>query len=320
MPFKRSLWLAAAASVIAFAPANAQLNPSRNITLVVPIAAGGGVDAIGRLVAEKLQERLKQSVVVENRTGAGGTVGTDSVAKAAPDGHTLLLMESSATISKWLNKDVPFDVTTDFAPIARVATSPLMLFAHPSVAAKDAKDVIALAKTTSLSVAIPGVGTPHHLANVLFNAAAKIDITVVPYRGTGPGLADLLAGRVPLMWATPVALIPHVQAGKVNAIAVASRKRADSLPQAATIAESALPGFEVEIWFGVAAPAKTPPSIVAQLAKEIEAIVQLPDVKDRAQKFGLDLSYAGSDELRKVIAADHARYGKAVEGSGLATK
>jgi tripartite-type tricarboxylate transporter receptor subunit TctC len=299
------------------APAAAQLNPSRNITLVVPIAAGGGVDAIGRLVAEKLQERLKINVVVENRTGAGGTVGTDSVAKAAPDGHTLLLMESSATISKWLNKDVPFDVTKDFAPIARVATSPLMLFAHPSVAAKDAKGVIALAKSSQLTVAIPGVGTPHHLANVMLNSAAKIDITVVPYRGTGPGLADVLAGRVPLMWATPVALIPHVQTGKVNAVAVASLKRAASLPQAATIAESALPGFEVEIWFGVAAPAKTPPAIVAQLAKEIEAIMALPDVQKRTAKFGLDVAYAGSDQFRKLVADDHARFGKAVQAAGI---
>jgi tripartite-type tricarboxylate transporter receptor subunit TctC len=320
MPFKRSLWLAAVLSSAFAAPVAAQLNSSRNITLVVPIAAGGGVDAVGRLVAEKLQERLKINVVVENRTGAGGTVGTDAVAKAAPDGHTLLLMESSATISKWLNKGVPFDVITDFAPIARVATSPLMLFAHPSVAAKDAKDVIALAKTSQLTVAIPGIGTPHHLANVLFNSAAKVDLTVVPYRGTGPGLADLLAGRVPLMWATPVALIPHVESRKVNALAVASLKRAPSLPMAATIAESALPGFEVEIWFGVAAPAKTPPAIVAQLAKEIEAVMALPDVKERTAKFGLDIAYAGSEQFRKIIAEDHARYGKAVQSSGIEVK
>ena len=146
MPFKRSLWLAAALSCVFAAPAVAQLNPQRNIILVVPIAAGGGVDAIGRLLAEKLQERLKQNVVVENRTGAGGTVGTDSVAKAAPDGHTLLVMESSSAISKWLNKGVPFDVVTDFAPIARAVTTPLMLFAHPSVAANDPKGIIEQAK------------------------------------------------------------------------------------------------------------------------------------------------------------------------------
>jgi tripartite-type tricarboxylate transporter receptor subunit TctC len=312
--------LTALMALVVASAAQAQLNPQRNITLVVPIAAGGGVDAIGRLVAEKLQERMKQSVVVENRTGAGGTIGTDSVAKATPDGHTLLLMESSATISKWLNKGTPFDVTHDFAPIARVATSPLMLFAHPSVAAKDVKDVIALAKTTPLTVAIPGVGTPHHLANPMLNAGAKIELTAVPYRGTGPGLADLLAGRVPLMWATPVALIPHVEAGKVKVLGVASLKRANSLPQAPTIAENALPGFNVEIWFGVSAPAKTPPEIVARYAAEIKAILDLPDVKPRTEKLGFELAYAGSDDFRKLIAADHERYGKAIQAAGIAPK
>jgi tripartite-type tricarboxylate transporter receptor subunit TctC len=298
----------------------AQSWPSRQVRLVIPFAPGGGADIAGRVIGQELSDVLKQPVIIENRTGAGGTVGTDSVAKAAPDGHTLLLMESSATISKWLNKGVPFDVTTDFAPIARVATSPLMLFAHPSVAAKDAKDVIGLAKTSPLTVAIPGIGTPHHLANVLFNSAAKVDLTVVPYRGTGPGLADLLAGRVPLMWATPVALIPHVESGKVNALAVASLKRASSLPMAATIAESALPGFEVEIWFGVAAPAKTPPAVVVQLAREIETVMALPDVKERTAKFGLDIAYAGSEQFGKIIAEDHARYGKAVQSSGIEVK
>lgn len=321
MQLKYGSWFAALLSTLALAmPAQAQLNPSRTITLVVPIAAGGGVDAIGRLVAEKLQERLKQNVVVENRTGAGGIVGTDSVAKAAPDGHTLLLMESSATISKWLNKGTPFNVTQDFAPIARVATSPLMLFAHPSVAAKDVKELLALAKTSQLQVAIPGVGTPHHLANLMLNAAGKVDIATIPYRGTGPGLADMLPGRVPLIWATPVALIPHVEAGKAKVLGVASLKRAASMPQVPTIAENALPGFNVEIWFGVSAPAKTPPEILALYAKELAAIAKLPDVKERTEKFGFELSFAGSDEFRKVIADDHARYGEAIRAAGIEPK
>jgi tripartite-type tricarboxylate transporter receptor subunit TctC len=320
MSFKRRVLLAAAFSFLATAPALAQLNPSRTITVVVPIAAGGGVDAIGRLVAEKLQERLKQSVVVENRTGAGGIVGTDSVAKAAPDGHTILLQESSSAISKWLNKDTPFDVTKDFAPIAQVGTSPLMMFGHPSVAANDVKDVIALAKKEKLSIATPGVGTPHHLAHLMLQSAAKVEIQTIPYRGTGPGLADLLAGRVPLMWATPVALIPHVQAGKAKALGVASLKPAASLPQAKPIADGAVPGFNVEIWFGVSAPAKTPPDIVARYAKELKEITALPDVQERMRKFGFDVRYSGSNEFRKLIADDHARYGKAVQAAGIAPK
>ncbi len=319
MRFSRGMLLPIVAALGFSAPADAQLNPTRTITIVVPIAAGGGVDAIGRLVAEKLQERLKQPVVVENRTGAGGTVGTDSVAKASPDGHTLLLMETSSTISKWLNRNVPFDVTTDFAPIAQVSTTPLMLFAHPATPANTIKELLEQAKSGKLSAATPGVGTPHHLALLMMNANAKVEITHVPYRGTGPGLVDLLSGQIPLMWATPVAVMPHVEAGKVKVLGVASPKRIPSHPQIPAIVET-LPGFSLEIWFGVAAPAKTSPAIVAQLAKEIEAIVALPDVKARTQKLGFDLAYVGPEPFRKLIAEDHQRYGKVIGDAGIGPK
>ena len=306
--------------VVFGSPASAQLNPSRQITIVVPIAAGGGVDAIGRLVAEKLQDRLKQPVVVENRTGAGGMVGADFVAKAAPDGHTLLLMESSATLHKWLNRSVPFDVTADFAPVGRIATTPLLLFANPSVAAKDVKDLIdsARANPGKLSVGTPGVGTPHHLAMAMMNANAKIDITHVPYRGTAPALNDLIGGQIPLIWATPVAVMPHVESGKVKMLGVASRKRVPSLPQVPTIAENALPGFDVEIWFGLAAPAKTPPDIVARLSNELQEIVKLPDVQKRAQALGFDLDYGGSEPFRQLIRADHEKFGTVIRDAGIA--
>ena len=199
-------------------PAQAQLNPSRQITIVVPIGAGGGVDATGRLIAEKLQERLKQPVVVENRPAGGGMVGADSVAKAAPDGHTLLLMETSSVLHKWLHTNVPYDVVTDFAPIARVATSPMILFAQPAFPANDARELIALAKAQpgKLSVGTPGIGTPHHLAMLMLNALAKIDIVNVPYRGAALVLNDVLAGQIPLGWAAPTAVMPHVATGKVK--------------------------------------------------------------------------------------------------------
>ncbi|MET0923250.1 MAG: tripartite tricarboxylate transporter substrate-binding protein, partial [Xanthobacteraceae bacterium] len=170
----------------------------RPITLVVPIAAGGGMDTIGRAVAERLQERLKQPVVVENRVGAGGVVGVDYVAKAAPDGRTLLLMDISAVLHKWLHKSVPFDVIADFTPVAQVATTPLLLFANPSLPAADVRELIAYAKASpgKLSVGTPGVGSPHHLAAAMLNSAAKIDITHVPYRGTAPALNDLVGGQI----------------------------------------------------------------------------------------------------------------------------
>lgn len=299
---------------------HAQLaTPARTITIVVPLAAGGGVDAIGRLLAEKLQDKLKQPVVVENRAGAGGTVGTDSVAKAAPDGHTLLLMESSAVLHKWLNRSVLFDVMADFAPVARVATTPLLLFAHPSVAANDIRELIAYAKANpgKLAVGTPGVGTPHHLAMLMMNAAAGTDITHVPYRGTGPALNDLLGGQIPLIWATPIALMPHVAAGKVKALGVASPRRVAQLAQAPTMIESGWPDFVVEIWFGIAAPARTPPAILARLAKEIQEITQLPDVQQRMRTLGFNLDYAGSEPFRQIIRDDHEKFGKVIAAAGI---
>src|SRR5262245_33937768 len=216
MRVARRLAIAAVSAAIAgAAPLHAQApvgEGARAITLVVPIAAGGGMDTIGRTVAERLQERLKQPVLVENRVGAGGVVGVDYVAKAAPDGRTLLLLDISAVLHKWLHKSVPFDVVEDFAPIARVATTPLFLFGHPSLPAADVSALIAYAKANpgKLSVGTPGIGSPHHLAAAMLNSGAKIDITHVPYRGTAPALNDLLGGQIPLICATPNAVIQFV--------------------------------------------------------------------------------------------------------------
>jgi tripartite-type tricarboxylate transporter receptor subunit TctC len=313
------LLLAAVLSIAALAPAQAQLNPQRPILIVVPIGAGGGVDATGRLIAEKLHERLKQPVVVENRPAGGGMVGADSVAKAAPDGHTLLLMESSATIHKWLRKDVPYDVVADFAPIARVATSPLVLFAQSSFAPSNASEVIALARAQpgKLSVGTPGIGTPHHLAMMTMNALAKVDIVNVPYRGAALSLNDLLAGQIPMIWAAPTSVLPHVAAGKVKVLGVASAQRDPALPDVPTLAESGVPGFDLVIWFGVAAPAKTPPDVLARLSKEISEIVAQPDTQERIRKVGLSPAYLDGNQFRALIRDDHERFGKVIRDAGI---
>jgi tripartite-type tricarboxylate transporter receptor subunit TctC len=319
-------WLAIAASLAVLggaSPLRAQApagEGARAITLVVPIAAGGGMDTIGRAIAERLQERLKQPVVVENRVGAGGVVGVDYVAKAAPDGRTLLLLDISAVLHKWLHKSVPFDVVADFAPIARVATTPLLLFANPALPVADVKALIAYAKDNpgKLSVGTPGVGSPHHLAAAMLNRAAGIDITHVPYRGTAPALNDLLGGQIPLIWATPNALVQFVEAGKVKPLATASLARIAILPQVPTIAESALPGFNVGVWFGIAAPAKTSRETVERLANEIGEITRLPDVRKRLSALGYDIDFAGSDALRDLIASDHKRYGAVIRDAGIA--
>jgi tripartite-type tricarboxylate transporter receptor subunit TctC len=313
------IWLVVAAVALFAVPSHAQFNPQRQITVVVPIGAGGGVDATGRLIAEKLSERLKQPVVVENRTGAGGMTGTDSVAKAAPDGHTILLMESSAVLHKWLRLNVPFDVIADFTPVARVAISPLVLFAQPSFAANNARELIALARAEpgKLSTGTPGVGTPHHLALMMLNALAKVDIVNVPYRAAAASLNDLLAGQIPMIWAAPTAVMPHVAAGKVKALGVASGRREPALPNIPTIAEHGVPGFDLEIFFGVAVPARTPPDVVARLSKEIAEISAQPDVQERIRKFGLAPSYADADKFRDQIRDNHERFGKVIREAGI---
>jgi tripartite-type tricarboxylate transporter receptor subunit TctC len=316
----RETFLAAALSALALTqPATAQLNPSRPITLVVPIGAGGGVDATGRLVAEKLQERLKQPVVVENRPAGGGMVGTDSVAKAAPDGHTLLVIESSAALHKWFRKDVPYDVVADFAPVAQVATSPLMLFASPSFGPNDVKELIAHAKAQpgKLSAGTPGVGTPHHLALMMMNALAKIEIVPVPYRGAAASLNDLLAGQIPMIWAAPTAVMPHVATGKAKVLGVASPRRLASLAQVPTVSESGVPGFSIEVFFGIAAPAKVPPDLVARLASELAEISKLPEVQERIQRAGLLPTYRDSNSFRALIRDDHERFGKIIRDAGI---
>jgi tripartite-type tricarboxylate transporter receptor subunit TctC len=234
-PRRQFLYLAAGVAALPLVPriASAQTYPTRPVTLVVPVAAGGGVDTMARILSEKLQEKLKHTVVVETRPGAGSMIGANFVAKANPDGHTLLLMEPAAVLAKWMNKTVPYDVTSDFAPVALVGTQPLVLFAHPSLAVNDLKEMIAYSRANpgKLSVGTAGVGSPHHLAAIWLNAAAKIEIVHVPYRGAAPALNDLLGGQIPLIWALPVAVMPFVEEGKVKALAVSTQRRLPMLPK-----------------------------------------------------------------------------------------
>jgi tripartite-type tricarboxylate transporter receptor subunit TctC len=320
-PRRQFLHLAAGAAVL---PAvsritRAQGYPTRTITLVVPIAAGGAVDSAARILSEKLQDKLQQPVVVENRPGAGSIIGTNFVAKAAPDGHTLLLIEIGAVLAKWLNKTVPFDVTGDFMPIAKVATTPLMLFAHPSVTFHDVKELITYAKANpgKLSIGTPGVGTPHHLAVAWLNTAAKIDITHVPYRGTAPALNDFLGGQIPLMWATPVAVMPFVEQGKAKVLGAATQERLPMLPQVPTVSESGVPGFDIDVWFGIAAPARVSPEVVARMGQAIRQITELPDVQKRMSTLGLNFDFRNSDQFRELIVRDHQKYGTVIREAGI---
>jgi tripartite-type tricarboxylate transporter receptor subunit TctC len=297
----------------------AQPYPARPVTLVVPLAAGGAVDTAARIIADKLQENLQQSVVVENRPGAGSLIGTSFVAKAAPDGYTLLLMEPGAVLAKWLNRTVPFDVTSDFSPIAMVATSPLLLFAHPSVGFENVKEMIAYSKANPgmLSVGTPGIGTPHHLAAAWLNTAAQIQITHVPYRGAGPALNDLLGGQIPLIWASPVAVLPFFEQGKVKALAVSTLQRDRLLPHVPTVSESGVWGFETANWFGIAAPAKVRPEIVARVGEAARQVIALSDVQRRMSTLGFSVDFRDGDHFRELIVRDHQKYGTIIREAGI---
>jgi tripartite-type tricarboxylate transporter receptor subunit TctC len=310
---------AAAAVPFVSSGAAAQVNTTRPITLVVPIAAGGAVDTAGRLIAERLPERLKQPVVVENRPGAGSVIGTGFVAKAAPDGHTLLLMEPGAVLAKWFNKNVPFDVTSDFAPIAMFATSPLVLFAHPSAPFGDLPGLIAYSKANpgTLSVGTPGIGTPHHLAATWLNHAAGIAITHVAYRGAAPALNDMLGGQIPLIWASPVAVMPFVEQGKAKTLAVSTLQRDRTLPQVPTVAESGVPGFETQNWFGIVGPSRTPAEAVARIGRAVREITALPGFEQRMTALGMNVDFRDSDKFRDIIIRDHQKYGAIVRDAGL---
>ena len=312
------LGLAFAAAAIA-ASAQTPATDTRPVTLVVPIAAGGGVDIIGRQFAAKLSDRLGQAWVVENRTGAGGAIGADTVAKATPDGHTVLLMETSSVLHKWLHKDVPFDVVTDFAPVAEIATTPILLFSGPASPVSDLKNLIAYAKANpgKLTVGTPGVGTPHHLAALMFNVMAGVEITHVPYKGTAPALTDLLGGQIPLIWSTPNSLMPYIESGKIKPLAVASPERVAILPNVPTVRESGYPSFDVTVWYGVSGPAKTPADVVARYGKAIADVDTMPDVEQKLTPLGYSLRYFDSRQFADTIAKDYARYGKLIQGAGI---
>ena len=307
-----------AALAAGFCTASAQTYPTKPITLVVPVAPGGGVDTAARILSERLQDKLKQPVTVENRPGAGSMIGANSVAKAVPDGYTLLLMEPAALLAKWMNR-APYDVITDFTPIALVATQPLVLFAQPSLRANDVKELIAYCKANpgKLSVGTAGVGSPHHLAAAWLNTATKIEIIHVPYRGAAPALNDLLGGQIPLIWALSVAVMPFVEQGKVKALAVSTLQRFPLLPQVPTVAESAVPGFEVEFFYGIAAPAKVPPGAVVRIADAVRNITELPDVRARMSELGMSVDFRASDQFGDLIARKTKQYGVIVRDAGI---
>ncbi len=302
--------------------AQAQEFPTQPIRLVIPYAPGGGSDILARPVAQEMQEKLKQAVIVDNRGGAGGNIGAAQVAKAPPDGYTLLVANNSHTINPFIYKEPGYDLAADFAPISVLATSPAILVVPESSTARSISDLIANAKKkpNSLNFGSPGVGTPGHLASVLFNRQAGIEATHIAFKGTGPTTVAVLAGEIDYAWLTPAAVEPHVKTGKLRALAVSSKARFPAFPNVPAVAESKLPGladFEVEIWWGVLAPAKTDPKVLDKLHAAITEAVRDPKMQQRWLGQGMVPHATTRAEFAALIRSDLAKYQKVVKENNI---
>ena len=286
--------------------------------MIIPYPPGGPTDILGRIVAQNLTEKLGQQVVVENKPGASGMIGADLVAKAPPDGYTLLANASIHVINPSLYKNPTYDAIKDFTPVSLIADVPLVLVVAPELPVKSVKDLIALAKSSSgkLNFASSGNAAAPHLAGEAFKIATGVDMQHVPYKGSGPALTDLMGGQVQLMFDSLPSSISHVKSGKLRAIAVTTAKRSSALPNVPTIAESGVPGFDISTWYGIWAPAGTPKEIVSKLSGEIAKIVKIPDVRERLAGLGAEPVGNSPDEFAAYCRSELAKWAKIVKASG----
>jgi len=293
--------------------------PSRVLRMIVPTAPGGGSDTIARLIAQGLFERLGRQVVVENRAGAGTIIGSDIVAKAAPDGYTLLLGSPPLTINPSTFRKLPYDALRDFAPITQAAVAPSVLIVHPSVPVKSVKEMIALAKARpgDLLFGSGGHGTHSHLAVVLFTSMARIEMLHVAYKGGTPSLVDLMAGNIALTASGVFTAMPYVRAGRVRVLGVTSAARVPMAPEIPTVAESGLPGYESVQWYGLLAPAGTPQDIIVRLHKETLAVLRLPASRQRVTADGADVVASSPGEFAAFLREETVKWAKVVKIAGI---
>jgi tripartite-type tricarboxylate transporter receptor subunit TctC len=323
---KRTIAVAAAGLVVGLAAgvAGAQGQgdkwPSRPVSYVVPFPAGGTTDILARIIGQKLSAALGQPVVIENKPGAGGNIGSDFVAKAKPDGYTILGGTiSSHAINTSLYPKMPYDPVRDFAPVTLIGTNANVLIVPATSPAKSVQELIALAKAKpgTLTFASAGNGTSQHLAGELFKLLAKVDVVHVPYKGSAPAIQDVIGGQVDMMFDTTVVAGPQIRAGKVRALGVTSAKRVPAFDTVPTIAESGVPGYEIVSWQGVFAPAGTPPDVVRRLNAELVAILKMPDVRQRMDELGLDVVANTPDEFAAFQKAEIAKWAKVIREAGV---
>jgi tripartite-type tricarboxylate transporter receptor subunit TctC len=300
--------------------AGAQEYPTKPIRLVITYPPGGNTDLVGRALALKLGEFMGQQVVVDNRGGAGGVLGSMITAQSAPDGYTIMLGTSAGmVINPLLSRKLTYDPVKDFAPVSMVVIVPQLLVINPQLPVKNVRELIAFAKAKPgyLNAGSSGVGTPNHFGTELLKWLAGVDIVHVPYKGGAPALTDLLGGQIQMAFSSVPAVLPHIKAGRLVALGVGSAKRSPALPNIPTIAEAGVPGYEYTTWYGIFAPAKTPRTLIARLNAEIVKAMETPDIKDRFTALGGDPDPETPEELRAYMANESAKWAKIIKAANI---
>jgi tripartite-type tricarboxylate transporter receptor subunit TctC len=296
----------------------AQGYPTRPVRIIVPYPPGGATDVIARVIAQKLGESWPQPVLVENKAGASGTVGSEQVVKSAPDGYTLLVQGTQHSINLSLYKQLPYDTLRDFVSVAYLASAPFLLVVHPSVPANNVAELITYIKTRprGLDYGSSGVGGGAHLAGEIFKTAAGVQLSHIPYKGAAPAMADLLGGQIPIVFDPIPTSINQVRAGRLKALAITSARRSGLMPELPTVAEGGLAGFEVSAWFGLYAPAAVPRDIVVKLNADVNRVLQLPDVREKFAGLGAESTPMGLDQFAAHLRGEIAKFARAIKESG----
>ncbi len=311
---------AMAAALLVAGGAQAQQDyPAKPIRIVVPSSPGGGTDILARQIAQKLTERWGQQVVIDNRPGAGQMIGIELVARAAPDGYTLVMTATPLALNTVLYKKVPYDPVRDFAPITQVAAMPNMVLTHPSLPARNIRELIALARARpgELAYASAGMGTGPHLSMELFLSMAAVKMEHVPYKGTNPGMIDTIAGQVPVLMSPLLPPLPHIKTGRLRPLGVTGTKRVVSLPDVPTVAEAGVPGYEVVGWYGIAAPANTPRNVITKLHGEIANILKSAEVREKLAADGAEAVGSTPEQFAAFIKSEIDKWGKVVKSAGI---
>ena len=305
------------AGASAYAAQGTSAYPSKPIRLIVPFSPGGSADNLARTMQPALSATLGQSVVMDNRGGASGVIGTELVARAAPDGYTLLLITTTHTVNPSLLKKLPYDTVKDFTPMSLAVSQANILAVHPSVSVKSVKELVALAKSKPLTYASGGNGSSPHLSGELLKLVAGVDITHVPFKGSGPGVTALLGGQVAMMFAGPLAFEAHIKVGKIRALAVADRKRSSVLRDLPTMAEAGFSGIETGTWYGFVGPAGIPPAIAQTVHEAVVKVMALPDMTARLLAQGVDIGGAAPRDFGKIIREEVDKWAKLVKRAGI---